>query len=347
MGLVKFRDGETVKVLASLLSFACLIFVILTSPGKCGRYERSISSPLFGQHLGKCNLTKGDSAFTPVVTWIEGGNLAQLPISNGGLTGLYEAPSDWDGTYDGDMVEGYTVWNGYCADYPAGAGQYYLFSSGIWVGAICPSIVGGDTIGYEPRVATGAYTPDMSVMSPLYLSSQMIPEGEPGAGDYLFFRPGVDPEPYQRRWPYADTASINPKRRAYFGTDEYDLDPDRGDMVSFQDSWAVMGDWVPEDEGSFLWPSSGYDTKGLGIRLEQRTYSWGSDFPVGDFIYLNYKIRNMNDFPLDSVYLGFFMDGDVGPGPLTGPEGPIDDLNGLDRSRNLGYVYDSNGREPG
>lgn len=346
MSLVRFRNSKTVKGLVCLAFFVCFMGVILVSPGKCRLCKSFIPSTSFGRYTRDYNLVKGDSTSTPVATWIGGGDLARLPISNAGLTGLYEPPSDWDGTYDGTLVPGYTLWNGYCAEYPAGTGQYYLFSSGIWVGAICPIIIDQDTVGYEPRVATGAYTPDMSVISPLYLSSQVIPQGEPGAGDYLFVRSGVEPEPYQRRWPYADTASINPRRRAYFGTDEYDLDPGRGDIVSFQDSWAVMGDWIPEEEGSFLWPSFGYDTKGLGIRLEQRTYSWGYGFPIGNFIYLNYKIRNMNDFPLDSVYLGFFMDGDIGPGLLTSQEGPNDDLIGFDRSRNLGYIYDHNGWEP-
>ncbi|MCS5652463.1 MAG: hypothetical protein NZ825_07490, partial [Candidatus Marinimicrobia bacterium] len=83
-----------------------------------------------------------------------------------------------------------------------------------------------------------------------------------------------------------------------------------------------------------LW-NRGYDTRGLGIKVEQRTYSWATD----DYLYINYNITNMNDFPLDSIYVGYFMDNDVGYAD--------DDLIGFDRSLNLGYSYDSDSEETG
>lgn len=286
----------------------------------------------------------------PQLTWIGTGRLCQFTVSNAALIGLYEPPPDWDGTYDGTVPTGYTVWNGYVADWPCGSKQYYLFSSGIWLGAICPNILGTDTLGYEPRVLTGAYTPDCSAMEPLYLSSQLIRQGEEGGGGPLFAAAGSEPQSYQKKWVYADTASINEKRREQirkYGVVLPLLDADNGDRVSLQDSWAVMGDCVPEKDAAFLWPAFGYDTKPLGVRLEQRTYSWNYG-PSNDYIYINIRIRNMNDYPLDSVYIGYFIDADIGPGELSAQGmGPNDDLIGFDKELNLGYQYDENLSEPG
>ncbi len=337
------KDGKKVRILAVLPLLVCVVLALTISTG--ARQMGGKSGPRF---IGDQRVSLGGKVDEPCparVTWIRGGDLARVTVDNVGLIGLYEAPVDWDGTYDGSWPENVTNWNGYCAEYPAGSRQFYLFSSGIWIGAKCLYIVDDDTIGVEPRVATGAYDPDMSTMSPLYLSTQIIPPGEEGAGDLLFVPPGGEPAPYQRLWEYADTASINPRRRAYFGTDKYDLDPARGDMVSQQDSWAVYGDWIPEEEGYFLYPAYGYDTRPLGIRVEQRTYS-STYGPEMNYIFLDYKIKNMNDFPLDSLYVGYFMDADIGNECII-PEGCPDDLIGFDRSRNLGYAYDSNGEEPG
>lgn len=288
---------------------------------------------------------RSDEPAVPQITWAGLGDLARVTVDNAGLIGLYEAPEFWDGTYDGTWPEEATNWNGFVAEYPRDSRQFYLFSAGLWIGALYPLITGTDTANV-PRVITGAYTPDVAPMSPLYMSTQIIPPEETGAGDLLFVPPGSTPSAHQRLWEYADTASLNALRRDYYGTNEYDLDPGNGDIVSEQDSWCIYGDWIPEDEGDFLWPASGYDTDGLGIRVEQRSYCWGAG-PQMNYIFFCYKIKNMNDAALQDVYIGYFMDADVGPGALgESGVGPNDDLIGFDTSRNLGYTYDSNGQEP-
>ena len=288
---------------------------------------------------------EGDAPEVARATWVGVGDLRKFTITNAGLLGLYEQPPDWPG-YDGTWPDDITNWNGYCAEYPAGSMQFYNFSTGPWIGAMYPYVLGVDTT-YVPRVATGAYTPDMCPMSKLWSNDQMLPPEDENAGASVFAPSGADPLPYQERWPYADSGAINPRRREAFGTNEYDLDPENGDMISLQDTWCVYGDWIPEEEGRFLWPAFGYDTDGLGLRVEQRTYSW-SYGASSNYVFINFKIKNMNDFALDSLYFGFFMDNDVGPGALevTGV-GPNDDLIGYDENLKLGYTYDSDLTEPG
>jgi hypothetical protein len=310
------------------------------------RQIRTPSSPGVQDKMVEPAKAAEDNPSAPQITWIGVGDLARVTVNNVGMIGLYEAPESWDGTYDGTLPYGTTNWHGWTAEYPRSSGQYYLFSSGLWIGALYPVISRSDTT-WEPRVATGAYVPDVMPMSPLYLSTQIIPPGEAGAGDFLFVPPGSAPAAYQRPWEYADSSSLNARRRATYGTDEYDLDPAAGEIVSEQDSWCVWGDWIPEDEGQFLWPSFGYDTEGLGIRVEQKSYCWDIE-PHSNYIFLGYQIKNMNDFALRDLYVGYFMDADVGPGEVEVAEaGPNDDLIGFDIPRKMGYSYDSDGQEPG
>ena len=230
---------------------------------------------------------------------------------------------------------------------------------GFWFGAIYPV---GDEWVYN--VSKAAYMSDMGAMAVpemgnaggmrdissqgLYFSDMTIPEGFgfEGEGDRLFAYPDEVPKSYQIRWPFVDSFSINPRRRAA-GLPE--VSPTDGDVISHQDTYAVGGDWIPVDSATTIWilTTGSYDGLGLGIRAEQRTYSWETG-PLAHSIVLNYKIRNMNDFTLKEPYFSYFADPDIGEGGSSpGDEGFWDDMIGFDRDRNLGYAYDANGSEPG
>ncbi|MBN1424174.1 hypothetical protein JXA88_06435 [Candidatus Fermentibacteria bacterium] len=296
--------------------------------------------------------TVPDATYPSRVTWAGVGQLRSYTVTNVGLLGLYEPPIGWDG-YDGTWPDNVTNWNGFCCEWPAGSRQYYNFTSGLWVGGIVPRAVGADTI-YTPVVVTGAWRPDCQPLSPLWTSNQLTEPAEDG--QTLFAQPGEDPQSGQLRWgdpasfpgylyyAHTDTASINPRRRAAFGTSLYDMQPT--DFVSQMDTYCTFGDYE-SDQGRFLAPSDGYDAEPLGIRLTQRSFSWGYGF-AANYLYVDYKITNMNPYPIDSVYVGYFMDNDVGSGDInTEGVGGNDDLIGFDVALNLGYSYDSDFNEPG
>jgi len=222
------------------------------------------------------------------------------------------------------------------------------------------------------RVATAAYYSDQGAVSRLWQSNQTINGQVDGKsalneGEFLFGQKNKDIEDFQDVWAFfaprtgdvygyteedtvyrLDYEEINAKRQRVLAENE-SLDPDLillnpfrkdqagnivGDIVSDEDSYTVFGDFINDRYASFLW-TTGYDLRPLGVRVEQRTYSWGID----DYIYFNYKIKNMNDFPLDSVFIGYFMDNDIGFAD--------DDLIGFDRQLNLGYSYDFDLMETG
>jgi hypothetical protein len=313
------------------------------------------------------------------LSWVGAGFFTQYTLSNTGQNGVFEPPPGWEG-YDGMFPLGFGAYNGRTGEFPKGTNQFYVWGAGLWIGAKSEQfdtpddksiIVDGKRIS-NVRVATTAYYSEMSSISKLWQSNQMINainDGklEENEGDFLFGQKNKAIEDYQDPWsffvpqlgdyylPPADTIfrldykRINTWRRQFLESNSGSLDSNlilldpyrqdengniHGDIISDEDTYCVYGDYVEEYDGKFLW-TRGYDVLGLGIRIEQRTYSWTTD----DYLYIDYKITNMNDFPLDSVFVGYFMDNDVGYAD--------DDLIGFDRSLNLGYSYDSDLQETG
>lgn len=221
------------------------------------------------------------------------------------------------------------------------------------------------------RVAATAYYSDQSAISQLWQSDQRVNAVSDGfssdyKGEYRFGQKNKNIDDYQEVWSYfipgegdyynytndtiyrLDYKDINSRRQEVLLKNP-DLDPEqilldplrkdrlgkiRGDIVSDEDSYAEFGDYIDERDGSFIF-TLGYDIQPLGVKVTQRTYSWRID----DYIYFNYKIKNMNDFPLYDVFVGYFMDNDLGDA--------TDDMIGFDRDLNLGYSYDSDSQEQG
>ena len=320
-----------------------------------------------------------DQVPDPTLSWVGSGFFSQYTISNTGQSGVFEPPPGWDG-YNGEFPVGYGAYNGRTGEFPSGTNQFYTWGAGLWIGGKSEnfntpedrSITIGDKTIKNVRVATTAYYSEMSSISKLWQSNQIISAVSDGKleenkGEFLFGQKNKAVEDYQDVWSYfipqagdyyfpesdtlyrLDFENINKRRKDFLATSSLGLDSSlllldpfrkdeneniRGDIVSDEDTYTVFGDYLDERDGKFLW-NRGYDTRGLGIKVEQRTYSWTTD----DYLYINFKITNMNDFPLDSIYVGYFMDNDVGYAD--------DDLIGFDRSLNLGYSYDSDSEESG
>lgn len=312
------------------------------------------------------------------IHWTGIGNFGDITVSNTLQSGLFARPAGcdyFDGTYDCIYLS-LEYWNsgmtGLTGEYPEGTNQFYVWGAGPWIGAKYPSRIDSITndTTWQIRVSKGAYYSDMGgmhipeledigeagdVSGPgMTFSNQILPYdyGHEHEGSFIFKQSGQSQEDWQGVWPFADTL-IN-KRRIKIDERTGDtikicwVHPDSGDIISMEDSYACAGDWIPEKDASCIWvrATGSYDLWGLGIRVEQRTYSWNANYNDA-YVYFNWKIRNMNNFPLKDVYLGYFMDNDVGSVGEEGGQGAWDDLIGYERSLNLGYTYDSDGVEPG
>ena len=92
----------------------------------------------------------------------------------------------------------------------------------------------------------------------------------------------------------------------------------------------------------------------LGIEITQRSYAWGYSY-ADDFILFDYSIKNISRRLLNGVYMGFYVDGDVGSTYQT-PDEALDDICGFRRAIdspygcgfkdtiNIAWIADNNGR---
>ncbi|MCA9731829.1 hypothetical protein KC799_06855, partial [candidate division KSB1 bacterium] len=78
--------------------------------------------------------------------------------------------------------------------------------------------------------------------------------------------------------------------------------------------------------------------RGLGIQIENRYYQWSNPM-AEDIIFLIYKVTNVSDYDLEGVTFGMYGDPHIG-----GPSDWADDLAWFDRSINMVYAWDEDGK---
>jgi hypothetical protein len=325
-----------------MYSFKFVILLLLTFSFVFAVGEKTNTAPRKSMQLGGFNLAKSastlvDAPDVPYISWIGVGKLSQITISNMGINGEFTQPGGWPG-FDGTQITDLptTVNTG---EFPRGTQQFYIFTAGLWVGAEVVTERDeqtGEIITVSQRVACSSYDQfaDFAPLSPLFQSDQIYPPGHEHEGKKVYKQFGLPQEDYQILWPFADT-TVNLRREPFILNENQLADPDRGDLISDQDTYAVFGDYFPEDEVVFLSRDS-YDTQPVGIRVEARTYSFQAD----SYVFFNYYITNMNTDTLYNLYFGYFMDNDIG-------DEYLDDLIGYDESLDMGYSFDSDLAEAG
>ncbi|MEL7531448.1 MAG: hypothetical protein AAFN10_09085 [Bacteroidota bacterium] len=83
----------------------------------------------------------------------------------------------------------------------------------------------------------------------------------------------------------------------------------------------------------------------LGIEVEYQVYNWNFSF-ANFFVILNFSIKNVNTVPIDSVFVGYWMDGVIRNVQITPPGGTAffnKGGNGFIDSLNMGYEFDALG----
>ena len=172
------------------------------------------------------------------------------------------------------------------AQWPAGSGVEYLFSAGLWVGAIRNGIPAVSTATFEQE-----FRPSRDARATVYRSR----EGTEGGN----------------RPPSA------------FADDDEDglVDEDRLDGYDNDNDGRVDEDYAAISTQMFtctfaddepiareIYP----EHNPLGIAVRQESYQWDTD-QFDDFIAIEYTITNVGDDVLDEVFVGMFVDGDAGP----------------------------------
>lgn len=210
------------------------------------------------------------------------------------------------------------------AQWPAGSGTEYLFSAGLWVGALKNGV---------PAVSTS--DPDREFQPSNDTRDVMYRSGEGATGGIRLPSPAADDDRDGR----TDEDWLN-------GHD------DDGDLAVDEDFAAVSRQMFTcqyaDDEPGSVQEFPNHNP--LRLHVRQESYQWDED-RFDDFIGVEFHITNTGTDILEDVYIGFFVDGDVGQ---RGTENYWeDDASGFVRAGNCGdlgpvlmdiaYVYDVDG----
>jgi hypothetical protein len=234
------------------------------------------------------------------------GGAWSLPVS-GGMT--------WDGNYVHNVGElqmnitnfgvfgSYPTWGipmseSPSAQWPAGSGVEYLWSAGIWTGAL----VSGNPYCSTTDAGQWEFRPGNEEIYTVYRSF----EGSRG-GNRL-------PSP-----------AVDDDGDGLIDEDPLDGVDNDGDGAVDEDYAAISNqmftctyrDYLPESFGSSA------DHHPLNLHITQQSYQWEND-KVDDFVGVEFTIRNVGEQTLEAFYLAFFADPDVGPRDI--PANYEDDL---------------------
>ncbi len=179
--------------------------------------------------------------------------------------------------------------------WPAGSGNEYLHSAGLWVGAVF--------LG-ERLVSTGG---GASEWKPLSDYEYTIYEGVGGK----ILRPAGNPQAGGNRFPQSGSDDDGDGRQDEETLNGFD---DDGDGLIDEDFGQV---------GNQMFVLTNFDNTGLAmeefpdhnplnLEMVQTTVQWEND-SVDDFVGFDYRITNIGVTDVEAVYIGFYADSDIGP----------------------------------
>ncbi len=170
-------------------------------------------------------------------------------------------------------------------EWPLGSGIEYIFTGGLWVGAIKSGVPAVSTAGYQLE-----FRPTPEAIDSVYYSAQGDPGGNripsPDANDD---GDGVENEEWH---------------------DGRDNDSDG----SIDEDFAAISDqmlscWYTDDQDTAIVLFPNHSPHGITVR--QESYQWAHN-DYDDFVGFRYEITNHGSNVLEDVYVGIFFDGDAG-----------------------------------
>ena len=183
--------------------------------------------------------------------------------------------------------------------YPAGSGVEYLWSAGLWIGAVKNG---------ERSVSTGQYQrefrPPSTWSGTIYESrhNEVVRPKEPGASGFRF--------PERRQDDDEDGLIDEEVLNGLDDDGDGRIDEDYGHAG---DQMMVCTMFDDTELSAEIYP----DHRPLGLRLIQRTFAWHAP-RAEDFVGLEYEITNVGGATLSDVYLGILADCDIGPRTMSG-----------------------------
>lgn len=187
--------------------------------------------------------------------------------------------------------------------FPKGTTKTAVFAAGLWVGGQ----VNGTT-----RIAIGEYSQEYAPGPMLNGASQ---PDSPDFRTYTINRGNTTSDDYQS-WKSGAARSQGAPVDATGSPVLY------GD----QDEWGIYNDADPG-----VHTNRAGSTAPLGLQVEQTAFQFARQGPLGNTVFMRFKITNASSATITNTYVSLWSDPDLG--------GAGDDLVGCDTTLSLGYVY--------
>ncbi len=189
--------------------------------------------------------------------------------------------------------------------YPRGTTKSVIFASGLWIGA---------KVDGETRVSLAEYSFDYAP-GPIISPTEYADPGDPRYRVYKIARGDTrESNPDFAEWPVGDGAPVDSAGNPLI----------IGDMTL----WCVYNDLNPRFRENVA-----STQRGMGLEVQQTTFAFDRNDPLGNVVFLKFRIINKGANTLEDTYVSTWSDPDVG--------GPFDDLVGCDTELSLGYSYNA------
>jgi len=221
--------------------------------------------------------------------------------------------------------------------WPGGTGEEYLWAGGLWIGGI---------VNGHPAVSTGQYEaefrPGEDLLDTMY-----------EARDGVITRPFPNPSAGGKRHPDPNADDDGDGRIDEEKLDGYDND---GDSRVDEDFGQIGNQMLvcTMYDNTLLAREIYPDHEPLGLRVVMEAYAW-EDRLADDLVVLNYTITNVGSMDIENVYIGMFIDCDIGTRGQANIEnddmvgyysGRVRASDGSFHSVSLAYMYDGAATNP-
>ena len=188
-------------------------------------------------------------------------------------------------------------------EFPAGSNLDYLFQGCIWIGAVVEDLENPGELDTLVSIGDDGWWSGIT---------ELNPESPPNGNILELSIRGESSPPYA---PTSGTLS--------------DLAGREFHAISEQDFICVFTDTVTL--GVDVDPNDNRAHRPLNIRIVQKSYAWSYEY-AEDFILMDFEIENIGDQPIDSVWIGLYIDADVfhtSEQPYEPDQGAQDDICGF------------------
>ena len=215
--------------------------------------------------------------------------------------------------------------------WPRGTTKTINFTSGIWIGGLVEGKIRTAVAEYVVEFVPGTFkavSENISNQDDERFRVYVISKE-----DFAVADPGVDflEWPFEDGAPFVMDSSGNPIDKGGNIIDRSDYENMVPLLIGDKTYWSVSNDL---DITAHTQP---FNTPPLGVELHQMLWGFNRADAFGDMMFMKYTVINKGINTIDSVYLSFWADVDIGDAN--------DDLVGSDTLLSLGYSYNETGSD--